>query len=128
MGSAGSVQGELIRAATRLHSEYFQNSLLNWPESNMYKNFAKFINKTTANTKEFSPLVRNMIKADLDIVKSCAENKNRTKGWPDHDIRYGGQVYEMSRIEEALARLTVIAIAWTLRFPELIPFKEEKNN
>jgi len=124
IGSADSVQGELIRAATRLHNEYYQNSLLNWPTSNTYKNFAKFINKTTANTKEFSPLVGNIIKADIDAVKSHAEDKNKIKGWPDHDIRFGSQIYQVRSVEEALGRLVVIAIAWSIRFPELIPFKE----
>lgn len=124
-GHAESLQGELVRAISRLESEYYRNGMMNWGDgSNFYENFAKLIHTTLKAEKSFSKLVLSVLDADIAAVKrSGVDGKAIASGKKTREEVFSGSFFVERDVERSHLRLRILIAKWCERNPALLPYE-----
>ena len=124
MGSAPSLQGELVRALGRIEAEHFKNGMMNWGDgSGFYEAFTGLIHDTLKSEESFSKLVKKTIDADIgEIKKSGQVGREIARGLKPREAAFGGSVLVQCDVEKSHQRLGALITLWCQRHPDPIPY------
>lgn len=123
-GVSDTLQGELVRALSRIESEYYKNGMMNWGDgSKFYENLSELIHKTLKSEPEFSGLVKSIIDSDISEIKESGQNgKAMATGKKRREDAFGGNFLIQTDVEKSHSRLGALIVIWCERHPELIPY------
>lgn len=116
-GHADSLQGELVRAISRLEAEYYQNGNMNWGDgSNFYENFARLIHTTLKAEKSFSKLALSLLDIDIAAIrKSGTEGKEIASVKMTREEVFSGIFFVERDVERSYLRLKILIAKWCER-------------
>jgi hypothetical protein len=81
VGVSDSLQGEILRAISRLEGEFYRNLFMNWGnDSNYFEDLLALIHSTLIDEESFTPLVKKIVEADVEHIRFIA-----TYDSPDSD-------------------------------------------
>ena len=73
VGVSDSLQGEILRAISRLEGEFYRNLFMNWgDDSGYYEDLLALIHSTLIDEESFSPLVKKIVEADVEHIRFIA--------------------------------------------------------
>lgn len=109
-GPADTVQGEVLRAALRVTSEFSSSGCGNWrADPTFFDGFVAFL---------LAHLCDGTFNAETEALGRKLLARLQTYGNCDYDLRSRD---EMLAIDKQLGTINQLALAWCLRHPELIP-------
>lgn len=123
-GASDTLQGELVRALSRIETEYYKNGMMNWGDgSKFYENLTELIHKTLKSDSLFSGLVKSIIDADIaEIKKSGQSGKAMATGKKRPVDAFGGNFLIPADVEKSHSRLGALIVLWCEGHPEPIPY------
>jgi hypothetical protein len=122
-GSAASLQGELVRALSRIETEYFRNGMMNWGDG-YYEQLTALLHSTLKDEKSFTPLVKKILDADIaQIKRSGITGKAIASGKKPRSAAFGGSILVEGDVEKSHERIGALITLWCQRHPELIPYQ-----
>ena len=73
VGVSDSLQGEILRAISRLEGEFYRNLFMNWGnDSNYFEDLLALIHSTLIDEESFTPLVKKIVEADVEHIRFIA--------------------------------------------------------
>jgi hypothetical protein len=109
-GPADTVQGEVLRAALRVTSEFSLSRCRNWSaDPTFFDGFVTFL---------LAHLCDGTFNAETELLARKLLSRLQAYGNCDYGLRSRD---EMLAIEQQLDTINQLALAWCLRHPELIP-------
>jgi hypothetical protein len=123
-GSANTLQGELVRAISRIRNEHARNGMTNWGDG-YYEHLTNLIQSTLKGDVEFSAWVKKVLEADIDqVFQSGIAGLAIANGKKPHRAAFHPNFLVASDVEKAHQRLCAEIAIWCERQLLPIPYED----
>ena len=123
-GSANTLQGELVRAISRIRGEHTRNAMTNWGDG-YYEHLTNLIQSTLTGDVHFSVWVKSVIDADIDQIRESGNvGQAIANGKKPHMAAFHPNFLVASDVEKAHQRLCAVIATWCKRQSLPIPYKD----